>query len=77
MMPRHGAVFDFAAQAITHHEAITFAPLGDEPWNFREVMAAIGIAHDDEAAPCLFDAFAQGAAVPFHRGVHYARAVSF
>src|SRR5437773_11644474 len=38
-------------------------------------MAAIGVAHDDELAASLFNAFAQGAAIAFQDRVNYARTV--
>ena len=38
-------------------------------------MAAVGVAHDNELAACLFDPVTEGASVAFEPGVYHTRAM--
>src|SRR5437667_9470697 len=55
MVPRHGAIFDFAVETVANNKFVTFTPLGHKPGYLGEVMAAIGVTQDDECAARFFD----------------------
>src|SRR5258708_3498721 len=44
---RHGAGLDAAAKAIAHDEVVAPAQFVDEIGNLNEIVAVIGVAHDD------------------------------
>ena len=52
-------------KAVTDDEIMSLAPFGDEAANLAEVVAAVGIAKDDEIAVSVRDSVAQRAAVTF------------
>ena len=47
---RHGAGRDAAGKAVAHHEVGAFAQLGEKQLEAGEIVAVVGVAHDDEAA---------------------------
>ena len=57
-------------------QVITFAQLFEEARNLLEVITAVGIAHDDEAAAGGGDAAHQGAAITARRNIDYSRTES-
>src|SRR5882757_2604709 len=44
---RHGAGLDAAAKAIAHDQVVAPAQFVDEIWDFAEIIAVVGVAHDD------------------------------
>src|SRR5207237_8053822 len=74
-MPGHGLVIAFALEAIANNELVALAPFIDEARDLGKVMAAVGVAHDDELAACLFDPVTEGASVAFELGVYHSRAM--
>src|SRR5258708_32092476 len=44
---RHGAGLDAAAKAIAHNEVVAPAQFVDEIGNLAEIVAVIGVSHDD------------------------------
>ena len=50
--PRHGAWPNAAKKAVAHHEIRPFAHLVDEGVKPREVIAVVGVGHDDELPAC-------------------------
>src|SRR6185437_5183414 len=56
------------------HQVVALAELGEEGRNLAEVVAVIGVAHDDVLAPGGRDAPHQRAPIPFFRDRHDARA---
>src|SRR6202035_1036192 len=49
MRPRHRALLDPACEAVAHDQVVT-EPQTLEDWrNLTEVVALVGVAHDDEA----------------------------
>ena len=76
-MGGHRSAFNFAFKAITNDKFIALAPFAYEERDLCEIVAAVGITHNDELTIRLFDAFTQGAAVAFNCGVDYARSMLF
>ena len=52
ILPRHGPGLDPALEAIAHHEVAACPQLLDERHEVGEIIAVIGIAHDDIDAAC-------------------------
>src|SRR3546814_18125245 len=52
----HRAGFDPALEAIAHHEVGAAAQSLDERFEILEVVAVVGVTHDDETAACGLDA---------------------
>src|SRR2546428_1930686 len=75
MMPSHRARFDFSFEAIAHHNFIAFAPFCAKARHLREIIAVIGIAHDDELSARLFNSLAQCMTVAPQRGMNNSGAV--
>src|SRR5437667_525184 len=75
MMPSHRARFDFSFEAIAHHNFIAFAPFCAKARHLREIIAVIGIAHDDELSARLFNSLAQCMTVAPRRGMNNSGAV--
>src|SRR5258706_9878182 len=46
--PGHGAWPNPSLKAIAHHQVVAFAPLQNESRNVGEIVAVIGVTHDDE-----------------------------
>jgi hypothetical protein len=63
ILPGHGAGLDAASEAVAHHEVGAGTQALQKAGDVREVVAAVGIAHEDEAAAGGGDAPAQGVAV--------------
>src|SRR5689334_16070344 len=59
----HRAIFDAAPKAISHHQFCAVPKLFDEAWNVAEVIAIVGIAHDNEPAACSGNSTHQSAAI--------------
>src|SRR5579859_2161514 len=60
MRPRHGAFLDPACETVAHHQVIAFAQTLEDWRNLPEVVALVGVAHDDVAARGSGDAAADG-----------------
>jgi len=75
--PRHRPGLDAAAKAVTHHDVMAFTEFFNESGHFREVVAVVRIAHDDEWAARSGDAGAQGGAVTALGHANHSRAVLF
>ena len=60
---RHGAGHDAALEAVAHDQLVSRAKLRDEIVKPAEIVAVVGIAHDDVTAARGMDAAAQRAAV--------------
>ena len=63
VVPWHGAGRDAAGKAIAHHQIGTIAQFGNERVKAREVIAVIGVAHDDIGAIGCGDAGRKGRAI--------------
>src|SRR6185436_14429807 len=63
MQRRHGVWADAALEAVAHHERIAAAQLLHEPVEPAEIVAVVGVAHDDVAAAGGGDAGAERRAV--------------
>src|SRR5437879_3304229 len=59
----HGTRADAAREAVAHHEVVTLPKLLHERTDRGEVVAVVGIAHDDEAPTGSSDATEQRAPV--------------
>src|SRR4029450_13635370 len=59
----HRAVLDAAREAVSHDEIGATAKRGNERLEVREVVAAVGVAGDDERAACGANAALQRPAV--------------
>src|SRR5260370_18780594 len=77
MQGRHGAWFDFAPEAVAHHDVVAFAQFFHESRHVGEVVAVVRIPHDNEWAAGSGDARAQRRAVPALRHANHARTVLF
>ena len=75
MVRGHCSFLNFALKTIADDEFVSFAPFAHEARNFREIVAAIRVTHDDEFAAGVFNAFAQCAAVAFQYCAHDPSAV--
>src|SRR5690606_23268586 len=53
---RHRARLDTAAEAVAHDEVVALAELVEEARDLAEVVAHVGVAHEDEATPSGRDA---------------------
>src|SRR5580698_7240647 len=63
VVPGHGTRPNPSPKTIAHHHVVAFAPLLQEMRNLGEVIAIVGVAHDDKAAPRRPDALSQGGSV--------------
>jgi hypothetical protein len=61
--PGHRARLDPAQEPIADHEVVAFSELGDQRRDRSEVIARIGVTHDDEPSLRRVDAADQRAAV--------------
>ena len=50
VLPGHRAGHDPAPEAVAHHQVVALAQLLDERLDRREVVAVVGVAHDDVSA---------------------------
>jgi hypothetical protein len=75
-MPRHGAGRDAALEAIAHHQLVAGTQRGNERIEAGEVVAVVGIAHDDVTATCRLNADGKRRAVPPQSNGHHPRAVT-
>src|ERR1700676_57299 len=75
MQRRHGPRQDSAFEAIPHYQVVTFPQFVDKQVGLREVVAVVGIAHQDVAASRCSDASAQCAPVAAYLNRNYARPV--
>src|SRR5713101_247983 len=73
----HGPRPDAALEAIAHHKLIALAKLLDERGEPGEVVAVVGITHDDVGAACGTDAADKRASVAPLRDIDNPRPVSF
>src|SRR5579863_7897735 len=48
VVPWHRAAFDFPTEAIAHHHVVSLSPHFDKARHVGEVVAIVGVAHDDE-----------------------------
>src|SRR6185436_2935918 len=70
----HGPFADLAAKAVAHDQRIAFAQPGHEAVEAREVIAVVGVAHDDVAAARRGDPSGQRRAVAAPGHVDHSRA---
>ena len=70
MRPGHRARLDATHEAVAHHEVVAVAQPFDQRSDRLEVVAVVGVAHDDQASPRGVDAPDQGAAVALPRYLH-------
>ncbi len=63
----HGSRFDLAAEAIAHDEVVAGFEFGEEAWEFAEVVAGVGVCHEDVLAARGFDAGHEGCPVAADR----------
>jgi len=73
---RHGPRRYAAAKAIPHYQVVAFSEFLDERPQIREIVAVVGIPHDDVGALGGLDAAAQGRAIAPGRHRHHPRTVS-
>jgi len=71
---RHGAGLDAAPETVAHHQLRPVAQARHEGVERAEIVAVVGVAHDDEAATGGGDAAQQGSSVTLLRDRHDARA---
>ncbi len=64
MQPRHRSIHDLTGKTISHHQIIPVFELVEEPWNLKEIVAAITVRHDDVFALGRSDASLQCRTVP-------------
>src|SRR6266496_1698740 len=77
MRLRHGTRFDAAGKTVSHDKFRPGPPPLDELGNLTEIVAVIGITHDDELPPGFLNALAQCVAVSLESGMRDPRAPSF
>src|SRR6266849_6418787 len=70
--PGHGAGLDSSLKPVAQYQVGPFAPLSDKARHLREIVAVVGIAHDDELAFGFFDSLLQGIAVASGRNMYNA-----
>jgi len=70
----HGVARDPALEPVAHHELVAGAQAFHERADRGEVVAAVGVGHDDVAAARRLDAAHQRGAVPLLRDLDDARA---
>src|SRR5262245_1344138 len=73
VVPRHGARLDFSCEAVAHDHFAAPAPLFDEAGDFAEVVAVVGVTHDDEGATGRTNAGFQRRSVTSLRDGNHAR----
>src|SRR6202041_2341483 len=52
----HGSGFELAAEAVAHNEIVALFEFGEETGELAEVVACIGISHEDVLPACRLDA---------------------
>jgi hypothetical protein len=70
VMPRHRSGGDAALEAIPHHQLVAGPQRRDEGIEIGEVVAVIGVAHDDIAAKRRLDSGRERGAVATHGDGH-------
>ena len=75
MQRGHGTGSYPAFEAVAHDQLVTFPELFHENFQSGEVVAVIGIAHDDIATPSRLDTTQQRRPVPLDRHIHDPRTV--
>ena len=73
MQRRHGARLDAALEPVAHHQIVAFAQFFDEGIERAEIVAVVGVGHDDVAASRRGDAAEQSAAIALARDRDHAR----
>ena len=63
MQERHGSGSDAAGEAVAHDEVGAIAQFGEETWDVREVVAVVGVGHEDVLAARCGDAGVERCAV--------------
>ena len=71
---RHGARLNAAPEAVAHHQVAAFSQLLDERHEIGEVVAVVGVAHDDVPAAGGGDGPHERGAIAAYRDVDNARA---
>jgi len=61
-----------SAEAMSDHHGIALAKGIDKPIKLREIVAVVGVRHDDEASSCASDAAEERAAVALLRDMNHA-----
>src|SRR5262249_47724510 len=61
--PWHRPRLDSAGKAVAHYELVALPPLIHKFRQFGKLIAVVSVPHDDEVAPCAFNASAQCVAV--------------
>ena len=74
MKCRHRVGRNTAFETISHHEVVTCAQLFEKRAEICEVIAVVGVAHDDVLAACGFNAGKKGVAITFFGHVNHPRA---
>src|SRR5216683_3645197 len=72
---RHGAGFDAAAEAVAHDDVVAFPQFFHESRHVAEVIAVVGVAHDDECAMRGRNAGAQRGSITALRYADHTRSV--
>ena len=67
-------MLDASQEAIAHHQVVALTEVGHKTLQLREIVAVVGVTHDDEFSAGRRDSTAQcGSVSPFGDG-HHARA---
>ena len=75
VVPRHRARFDLSGKTISHHHFAAFAPLRHKSRHFGEIIAIVGITHDDESAARRANSGLQRRAIPALRNWNHSCAM--
>lgn len=65
MQLRHGTRADAAAEAVAHHEVVSFLHLTDKRRNRRPIVGVISVGHHDDVASGFADPTHQGRSIAF------------
>src|SRR6185369_6717532 len=75
MQRRHSSGLDLALEAVAHDEIVALLKLGEETGQVPEVIAGVGIGHQDILATSVCDAGHQRGSIASHRYVDDAGAL--
>ena len=67
-------MLDASQEAIAHHQVVALTEVGDKIFQLREIVAVVGVTHDDEFSAGRRDSTAQCGSVPSFGDGHHARA---
>jgi hypothetical protein len=77
VFPRHRAGPDAAEKAVSHHDVVALAKLCNQGGEGAEVLAVIGVAHDDVPALCGDRGVINGRSVAANRNIDHTSAMPF